>query len=274
MTRPALPFRCLLVLLPAIQIFTAPAGATQRDEGVIFLDHADSLVGMVIGGEEARQLVGNVQFTQGSVVLNCQRAIQYLKTNRVYFEGTVQVRDDSLRMVGQRALYYPATRTVEAFDRVLLEDRTTTLQSRYGTYSASDRRAYFRDNVIVADTTMVLTAGEVRYDRVTQVLVADSNVKIEDQVQGIVTFSDHFENDKPNNHSTWRGHPRILQAKGGRAGAPAETLYVAGSTMESSGDTLRRLVVTDSVRIFREGLAGTAGLMVFYPGRDSIALYR
>ncbi|HLF14485.1 MAG TPA: hypothetical protein VI932_06320, partial [Bacteroidota bacterium] len=53
-----------------------------------------------------------------------------------------------------------------------------------------------------------------------------------------------------------------------------ETLRVSGMTMESFGDTLRRLVVTDSVRIFREGLAGTAGLAVFHPGRDSVALYR
>jgi len=249
--------------------------AAQRGDDTVVLDHADSLVGMVIGGEEARELVGNVQFTQGSVVLNCSRAIQYLKSNKVYFEGMVQVRDDSVRMVGQRALYFPATRTVEAFDRVLLEDRTTTLQSRYGTYSASDRRAYFRDNVIVADTSMVLTAGVVRYDREAQVLVADSNVRIEDQAQGIVTFSDHFENDKPRHYSKWTGNPRVLQARGGAGGgAEAETLTVSGNTIESSGDTLRRLVVTDSVRIFREGLAGTAGMMVFYPGRDSIALYR
>jgi hypothetical protein len=44
--------------------------------------------------------------------------------------------------------------------------------------------------------------------------------------------------------------------------------------MESFGDSVRRLVVTDSVRIFREGLAGTAGIAVFHLDRDSIALYR
>jgi len=259
----------------ALVVHLFPAALSARQGGdVIVLDHADSLIGLVLGGEEARQLVGNVQFTQGSVVLNCSRAIQYLRSNKVYFEGMVQVRDDSIRMVGQRALYYPGTKTVEAFDRVVLEDRTTTLQSRYGTYSAEDRRAYFRDNVIVADTSMLLTAGEVRYDREARVLIADSNVRIEDQAQGVVTYSDHFENDKLNNTSIWTGNPRVFQAKGTSGGAPPETLYVSGGVIESSGDTLRRLVVTDSVRIFREGLAGTAGLMVFYPGRDSIALYR
>jgi len=264
----------IATLLLSFQLLPATLTNAQGDDHPITLDHADSLIGMVIGGEEARQLVGNVQFTQGSVVLNCSRAIQYLKTNKVYFEGMVQVRDDSVRMVGQRALYYPETKTVEAFDRVLLEDGTTTLQSKYGTYSAADRRAYFRNNVIVADPTMLLTAGEVWYDREAQILIADSNVKIEDQAQGIITFSDHFENDKPNKTSRWTGNPRILQTQSGAVGSGADTLFVAGSTIESTGDTLRRIVVNDSVRMFREGLAGTAGMMIFYPGRDSIALYR
>ncbi|HLB00733.1 MAG TPA: OstA-like protein [Bacteroidota bacterium] len=246
----------------------------QPGDNLIILNHADSLIGMVIGGEEARQLVGNVQFTQGSVVLNCSKAIQYLKSNKVYFEGMVQVRDDSIRMVGQRAVYFPATRTVEAFDRVLLADRTTTLQARYGTYSAADRRAYFRDNVVVADTSMLLTAWEAFYDRDAQVLTADGGVRIEDEARGIVTFSDRFENDRAKKYSRWTGHPRIAQSTRGGGAAPAETLYVSGTTIESYQDTLSRLVVSDSVRIFRDGLAGTAGLVVFHPDGDSISMYR
>jgi lipopolysaccharide export system protein LptA len=263
----------MALMLAALLVAAGDRAGAQRNEGPIVLEHADSLVGMQIAGEEARQLIGNVRFTQGSLVVTCSRAIQYLRSNKIYFDGLVQVRDDSVRMAGQRAVYFAATRTVEAFDRLLLEEGTTTLQSRYGTYSANDRRAYFRDNVIVADTSTVLTAGEVRYDRDRQYLVADSSVRIEDQHNGVVTLSDHFENDKPNRYGKWTGNPRLFQAGGG-GGAPAETLFVSGATIESFGDSLRRLVVTDSVRIFREGLSGTAGLAVFHLGRDSMALYR
>jgi len=38
--------------------------------------------------------------------------------------------------------------------------------------------------------------------------------------------------------------------------------------MESFEDSVRRLVVTDSVRIFRSGLVGTAGLAIFHAGGD------
>ena len=260
-------------LLIACFLLAAATAASQRNDHPIVLDHADSLVGMEIGGEPARQLIGNVQFSQGSLLLNCSRAIQYLTSNKIYFEGMVQVRDDSVRMVSQRAVYYAATRTVEALDRVLLEEGTTTLQARYGTYAADGRVAHFRDNVIVADTATVLTAGEVRYERDRQFIAADSNVRIEELHNGVVTFSDHFENDKRAGTMKWTGNPRMMQAGGG-GNAPPETLFVSGVTMESRGDSLRTLVVTDSVRIFREGLAGVAGLAVFHIGRDSIALYR
>ncbi len=263
---------CALLIFAGYTALTHSATAQRRGDEVV-LDHADSLVGMELAGEPVRQLIGNVQFTQGSMVLNCGRAIQYLKSNKLYFEGMVQIRDDSVRMVGQRAVYYPATRTVEALDRVLLEEGTTTLQARYGTYSADDRLAFFRDNVVVADTSGVLTAQEVRYDRDRQTIVADTNVRIEDSRNGIVTLSDHFENDKAKKYGKWTGNPRLLQASGG-GNAPAETLHVSGATMESFGDSSRRLVVTDSVRIFREGLAGSAGMAVFHLERDSIALYR
>jgi hypothetical protein len=45
-------------------------------------------------------------------------------------------------------------------------------------------------------------------------------------------------------------------------------------TIESFGGPSGRLVVTDSVKIFRGGLTGTAGLALFLPEGDTIRLYR
>ena len=250
----------------------APA---RQDEAPVVLEHADSLVGMEMGGEPARQLVGNVRFTQGTMTLTCERAIQYLRTNRVFFEGMVQARDDSVRMVGHRALYHGDTRTVEAFDRVLLEEGTTTLQARYGRYSSSERTAYFRDNVVLADTGMVLTSQALHYDRDKGFLSADTSVRIEDLRNRTVTTSAHFENDREKGYSLWTGDPRLVRPEAAAPGSAPDTLFVSGTKMESFEDSAgRRLVVTDSVRIFRGGLAGVAGLAVFHTASDSMALYR
>jgi lipopolysaccharide export system protein LptA len=269
---PAAVAALLAATLLAAALLTAQQ-KTGNENAPVVLDRADSLVGLEIGGEPARELVGNVQFTQGTMVLNCNRAIQYLRSNKVFFEGMVQARDDSVRLVGQRAVYYSDTRTIEALDRVLLEEGTTTLQARYGKYSAADRRAWFSGNVVVADTGTVLTAGTLTYDRDKGTMSADSNVRIEDLKSRAVTYSDHFENDRQKHYSRWTGNPRLVQSEGNEGGRP-ETLRVSGVTMESFGDTARRLVVTDSVRIFRDGLAATAGLGIFHAGSDSMALYR
>jgi lipopolysaccharide export system protein LptA len=275
--RPPVATPLRVIILAAAALLSAGVLTAQEKPGKenapVVLDRADSLVGLEIGGEPARELVGNVQFTQGTMVLNCSRAIQYLRSNKVFFEGMVQARDDSVRLVGQRAVYYSETRTIEAFDRVLLEEGTTTLQARYGKYSAADKRAWFSGNVVVADTSTVLTAGKLTYDRDKGTMSADSNVRIEDLKSHAVTTSDHFENDRTKKYSRWTGNPRLVQSEGGPDAGP-ETLRVSGVTMESFGDTARRLVVTDSVRFLRDGLAGSAGLAVFHSGSDSIALYR
>ena len=49
----------------AIFLFTFNVHALQ--DKTVHLEHADSLIGLVIDGEQARQLVGNVRFTQGTV---------------------------------------------------------------------------------------------------------------------------------------------------------------------------------------------------------------
>src|SRR5947207_70525 len=118
----------LILQTMALTLMFEIVSARQSDKDVI-LNHADSLVGMQIDGEEARELIGNVKFTQGSVVVTCDRALQYRKSNKVSLEGVVEVRDDSMRMVGMRGMYYGDTRTAEAFERVQLEDKTTTLQA-------------------------------------------------------------------------------------------------------------------------------------------------
>src|SRR5213075_1436016 len=78
-------------------LMVLPARAQQ--EKTVHLEHADSLIGLVVDGEQARQLVGNVVFTQGTVEVRCQRAIQYLATNRIALEGTPEVFDGKMHMV-------------------------------------------------------------------------------------------------------------------------------------------------------------------------------
>src|ERR1041385_5666687 len=81
----------ILHTVPLLLMF-ATSYARQSDK-VVILNHADSLVGTQIDGEQARELIGNVKFSQGSVVVTCDRALQYLKSNKVSFQGVVEIKD-------------------------------------------------------------------------------------------------------------------------------------------------------------------------------------
>src|SRR5437868_11735004 len=86
-------------------LFVLTAGAFGQKEKVVVLEHADSLVGLVIDGEQAQQLIGNVKFRQDNIVVNCKKAVRYLASNRYTFEGEAELWDGKMRMVAQRGVY-------------------------------------------------------------------------------------------------------------------------------------------------------------------------
>ncbi len=263
----------LCLCLAALLHFPARLFAQAEDEKIVVLDHADSLVGREINGEQARELIGNVQFHQGKTVVTCERAVQFLKANRIDLEGTVEVRDDSMRMVGMRGTYDGNQKTAEAFDRVLLEEPGTILHSGYGKYFVSEKRAYFTKDVYVEDTASVLTSNELTYFREEQRSVAVGNVKIVSARNGLTIFGNRFENFRKQKRSVVTGFPMVRQVDTSGGGSH-DTLVVTSLRMESYQDTLERLVAIDSVLITRGGLSAQSGISTMYTKLDSITLFR
>lgn len=263
------PIRILLLLLT---LFGAGRLTAQDDPDVVHLNHADSLVGTVVNGEQARQLIGNVMFTQGNVVVRCQRAVQFLESKRIELQGEVQMQQDSMRMFGTRGVYYSDQKVAEAFDRVLLEDGMTTLTAGYGKYFTSEKRAFFTTNVSVQDTGSILVADELTYYREAQRMHADGNVRIIKARNSLTTYGDHFDHDRNMNYSRMTGRPRVIQVD--TTGGRTDTMHITGVILESFQDSIPRIVVTDSVCITRGTLDAISGSMVMFTKRDSIILRR
>jgi lipopolysaccharide export system protein LptA len=243
----------------------------QRDGQVVTLDHADSLVGLTIRGERARELIGNVMFSQGTIVVRCTRAIQYLESNRFELLGGVDVRDGSLSMKSPRGSYDGSKRIAEAFDGVTLVDSSTTVTSRYGRYHLEPKIAYFKDSVTVQDTSSILTADELTHYREEQRVVAVGNVEIRDPKQSFVGSGQYFESRRPQSWYKLEGSPRIVQYSTA-ADDTQDTLTVRGRVLESFQDSIPRLIATDSVRITHDGLAAVGGSCVYYTSLDSMIL--
>ena len=247
--------------------------AAAQQEKIVVLDHADSLIGLTIDGEQAQQLIGHVKFHQGNLVVTCAKAVRYMSSNKYSFEGEAELWDGTTRMVAQRGMYYGDTRIVEAFDRVMLEESTTTVNAKYGKYYANEKKAYFTTDVSVEDTSSRLTADELTYFKEEQRSIAVGKVKIVNAENGLTIYGNRFENFRKQKFSKMTEGPLVIQVDTS-GGGTIDTLFVRSSTMEAYQDSSERLVAIDSVRITRGELAAEAGLSTFYTGLDSMVLLK
>lgn len=259
------------ILASAFMISLLSFAAHAQQEKRVILNHADSLVGLVVDGEQVQQLIGNVLFTQGNVEVRCKRAMRYLKTNRIVLEGDAEVWDGKMRMVATRGIYYGNTKVAEAFDRVMLEEGPTTIKAKYGKYFADEKRAYFTTDVVVEDTASILSADELTYFRDDEHAIAVGHVRINSLKNHLTIFGEKFESFKKQKFNRMTGHPKVFQIDT-TGGNKRDTLIVTCKVMESHQDSAEQLIARDSVVITRGALAAEAGLSVFYTGLDSMIL--
>jgi len=257
--------------IPCLTMFLTLAHAQTGDK--VILNHADSGIGLEIAGEQVRKLIGHVNFTHGRVVVTCDTAIQYMRSNKVDFEGHVVVRQDTLTMTAKRGTYFPDGKIIEAFDDVHLDDGKTTLLAEYGKYFAQEKKAYFRTNVFVHDSTTTSNSNELTYFRDDQKSIAEGNVDIYNAENRITLTGNHFENFKKQNYSKMTQQPMAIEVDTASDGE-IDTLVVSSRVMESYQDSVPRLVATDSVALTRAGLSATSGLGTFFTKSDSIVFRR
>ncbi|TAK67277.1 MAG: hypothetical protein EPO24_00610 [Bacteroidetes bacterium] len=259
-------------LLLVACLFTLPYMTfAQSSDNLIYLHHADSLVGLDINGERARQLIGNVKFTHGKTTVTCRKAVQYLQSNKATLEGEVVVTEDSLTMTALHGTYYGSTKIAEASGRVRLDDHKVVLYADFGTYYSNERMAHFRQNVRLYDSSTVLTSDELQYYRDEQKTIAESNVVIVNSENNMTLRGEHFENYRKINYSKMTEHPRATHKD--TSGSKTDSLVIISDTMETYQQAPERLVATGNVFMYRSDIASEAGYGVFFTKLDSIELH-
>src|SRR5512135_2762708 len=99
--------RSSILLLCILLAGYAPA----QESKVIVLHNADTLFGAVIGGQNVREWIGHVRFSQGKTMVDCDSAVQNESSGDVVVIGHVVVTDDSVTMKAPRGLYHRDART-------------------------------------------------------------------------------------------------------------------------------------------------------------------
>ncbi|MFH2003521.1 MAG: LptA/OstA family protein, partial [Bacteroidota bacterium] len=233
------------------------------------MNRADSLVGKVVNGENIRELIGNVMFSQGKVVVNCDRAIQNFKTNKIQLTGNVIVRDDSSTLYGKRGIYHSNDKVSEAFDGVQIEEGTQKLSADYAKYFIDERKIYFKGNVLVQDTATRLVSDELTYFRTDKKTIAVSNVKISQFKNNMIVYGNYFKNF--NKRSFITNSPRVVQIDTAKDGS-SDTLIIVSKEIHSFQDTVESFLAIDNVIIKRGTVTSESGTAVYYTDYDSIIL--
>lgn len=253
--------------------FSASILHSQSEEKPVILNHADSLVGTVLDGEQVKMLIGNVKLTHGNIVLTCDRATQFVVSKKILLEGEVIVHQDTMTLMSYRGVYDPTSKTAEGFDEVRLYDGATSLRARYGKYFTDEKKAYFKGNVKVEDSTSVMYADELTHFREQKKTIADGNVRITDVNNSITIYGGHFENERQRNYSVMTVNPAAVQIDTASDGT-LDTMIVTGRIMESFQDSMPRLIATDSVEITYGELASQAGKTIFFTALDSMIVLK
>lgn len=272
---------CLIRLVLAIILVTPIISAQVNSQMITVI--GDSLVGKIIDGESIREVYGNVILKQGNIIINCDKAIQYISNNNALLSGNVIAKQDSLTIITSEGFYFGNERKTKSTSGIILDDQKVILKADSGEYFFDEDKAFFQTNVTLFDTTTTLFSDELTYyqkeDRVvavgrvkiidsnneitadtlthlrnTKISIADGNVMIKSFENNIMIFGDHLEDYPERKYTLINENPLLLQIDTtflGPGNYEVDSLVIKAELMEALRDTANTFRAVDSVKIVK-----------------------
>lgn len=265
----------LILLIAAIFILVSET-STAQDKKLIQLNHADQMIGKPIDGQEAREFVGHVYFTQITetgerVYLWCDRALQFLRDNRVELYGHVKIVRDTTTITSDQGKYFGNEKRAEVSSNVRLVRGGSVLTSLFGTYYVDEKRSHFSGNVQMVDTASAISCNELTNFESESKSIAVGNTRVVNLSNSATILGDsliHFERSR---YSIVPRNPKLIQIDTSSSGK-IDTLVVISKVMESYQDSSERFIAIDSVAMARGELSARSGRTTFLVKKDLIIL--
>lgn len=202
-------YRFIIVPLFALSLFyfqfEGNTMTKQSSSEPITLRYADSLVGTKTDAKGiTREFAGNVSFQQGIVVVNCDRAFQYITSNAAELIGNVVVTQQDLILKSPRIFYNGETGIAESYKTITIEDKNVKLRADKGLYSTVSYVADFFGNIKITDDTVTITSDTAKYNRRTRFSFATGNAKVEDD--STIIYADTLNYDRETRNSVAVGN--------------------------------------------------------------------
>ncbi|NIA30226.1 MAG: hypothetical protein GWP06_09980 [Actinobacteria bacterium] len=202
------------------------------------LIHADELRGETFGKQFVRRLIGNVKFEQGSALVTCREAQEFVNEGKIIFYGNVSFIDQSKALYGDRIVYYRSQKLLVA-----------------------------RGNVKLVDSTKILTADDLQYFEQDEKAIADHHVVLADTSERMTLTGKHVEYFRNKAYAKIIGQPVFS-----RLDSLAERrLVITGDLMEMFDDG-ERVKVLNNVKVKRGEVTANCGALEFFRSEEKIAL--
>lgn len=210
----------------------------QENEEKLRLEHANLLEGSVVDGVRVRYLTGNVEFSQGSSRMFCDRATEYIDQSNVIFTGNVKIF---------------------SADRSLFADHVT--------YDQKDRISIAEGNVKAVDSVRTLTSRRARYDELKNTVSAFDDVVIADEKNRLKILGGKAEYRRDDGYALVTLNPLVLRLDS----TGVEEARILADQIELFEDGAR-LLAKGQVRIIRDQIEARSGVAEYRRADDLIRL--
>lgn len=212
----------------------------QEVEEKLRLENATLLEGSVVNGVRVRYLTGNVEFSQGSSRMYCDRATEYIDQSNVIFTGNVKIFSDS---------------------RSLFADHVV--------YDQKDRISIARGNVRAVDSLRTLTSKRARYDDIKNTVSAFEDVVITDSENRLSIFGGKAEYHRDEGYALVELNPIVIRLDS--SGVEEVRIFADQIELFEDGE---RLLAQGNVRIVREQMEARSGVAEFLRSDNLIRLQK
>ncbi|MBD2715680.1 hypothetical protein KBK19_11600 [Microvirga sp. STR05] len=179
-------FLLWLALLPAFSFAqqrpaARPAAQPTPPKGsrIELLPGTQRLIGGTFNGVEIRKLIGNVSFRQGTTLLYCDSAYQYLEKNALEAFSNVRIiQNDTITITGDRGTYDGDTRKARITGNVTMRDPRMTLTTQVLDYDLNRNLAYYSTGGHLVDPENTLDSRFGYYNTTSKVFSFKRDVKL------------------------------------------------------------------------------------------------
>lgn len=214
----------------------------QKEEEKIELVQAGALEGRE-GKEAYVKLKDNVVFKQGGMILYCDSAFQYAKTNYVEAFGRVRlVQGDTLTLTCSKLEYDGNTKQAKAIGNVILVDKQTIVKTNALNYDRVLKTVSYFSGANISDKGNNLTSKIGVYNTSSKVFTFKNNVHVTNPGQGFLLDADTLQYSTISRLVTFRGATKITTKDGtiianeGSYNTSSSVMYFGGRAQVLSGD--------------------------------------